>query len=190
MARTARKAAQPALRRIPALEGRAAGQPWVSLTPAEPAQKISLRAPRDSMAALSKALGLDLPDRPMMSAQKKGRAALWLGPDEWLLIDDKTQAMPAALAGVAAFHSAVDVSHRNLGILLAGEGAEATLASACPRNLSPAAFPAGSCARTVFGKAEIVVWRTGKDAFRVECWRSFGDYVFSLLAEAARDAGS
>ncbi|TIT49939.1 MAG: sarcosine oxidase subunit gamma, partial [Mesorhizobium sp.] len=26
------------------------------------------------------------------------------------------------------------------------------------------------------------------DAFRVECWRSFSDYVFTFLSEAAGDA--
>ncbi|MCO5159341.1 MAG: sarcosine oxidase subunit gamma [Aquamicrobium sp.] len=181
-------APEPAVRRRPALEGRAGGQPWVSVTPAGPAQRLSLRAPRDSVAALSRALGLDLPERPMASAAEGGRAALWLGPDEWLVIDEGRDALPV-LAGVKAFHSAVDVSHRNLGILVAGRGAEATLAAGCPRDLSQAAFPVGSCARTVLGKAEIVVWRTGAEAYRVECWRSFSDYVFTFLAEAARDAG-
>lgn len=181
--------ATPGIMRRPALAGRAAGQAWVSVTPAAPAARLSLRAPKESVAALSKALGLALPQSPMSSAVAGDRAALWLGPDEWLLIDEEGANLPAALSGVMAFHSAVDVSHRNVGIAVAGSGAEATLASGCPRDLSLAAFPVGACARTVLGKAEIVVWRTGEDAFRVECWRSFSDYVFSFLAEAARDAG-
>ncbi|KAB2853885.1 MAG: sarcosine oxidase subunit gamma, partial [Bauldia sp.] len=68
-------------------------------------------------------------------------------------------------------------------------GAEATLAAGCPQDLSPAAFPVGACSRTVLAKIEVVIWRTGDDAFRVECWRSFSDYAFAFLAEAARDAG-
>lgn len=177
------------LMRRPALNGRAAGQAWVSVTPAAPAARLSLRAPKESVAALSTALGLALPQTPMISAVAGNRAALWLGPDEWLLIDEEGANLPAALASVTTFHSAVDVSHRNVGIVVAGSGAEATLASGCPRDLSLAAFPLGACARTVLGKAEIVVWRTGEDAFRVECWRSFSDYVLTFLTEAARDAG-
>ncbi len=188
-ARPPAAAPEPALMRRPALQGRAAAQPWVTLTPAAPAQRLSLRAPRDSVDALSRALGLALPVTPGACAVAGSRAALWLGPDEWLVIEDGTAALSPALGAVEAFHSAVDVSHRNVGILVAGGGAEATLASGCPRDLSAAAFAPGSCCRTVLGKAEIVVWRTGADAFRVECWRSFGDYVFSFLAEAARDAG-
>ena len=43
------------------------------------------------------------------------------------------------------------------------------------------------CTRTLFAKADIVLWRTAADAFHVEMWRSFGDYVRALLAEVARD---
>jgi sarcosine oxidase subunit gamma len=68
-----------------------------------------------------------------------------------------------------------------------GAGAADVLNACCPRYLSLAAFPVGAAARTVLGKIEIVLFRTGEDAFRVECWRSFSDYAFTFLAEAARD---
>ncbi len=193
-AKAGKKAAQPpaapepALMRRLALQGRVAGLPSVSLTPAAPAKRLSLRAPRQSVDALSQALGLALPMSPGASVVEGSRSALWLGPDEWLVIEEGKAALSLTLADVAAFHSAVDVSHRNVGVLVAGRGAEAALAGGCPRDLSVAAFPVGACARTVLGKTEIVVWRTGEDAFRVECWRSFSDYVFSFLAEAGRDA--
>ena len=192
MARAAKKTARadaPAPARRSGLEGRAASHAWVGIAPLPPARRLSLRAPRESLPALSQALGLALPEGPATSTVAGGRVALWLGPDEWLVIEEGEGDPAAAIAGVTAFHSAVDISHRNVAILVSGAGAEATLAAGCPRDLSPAAFPAGACARTVLGKAEIVVWRTGVDAFRVECWRSFGDYVISFLAEAARDAG-
>lgn len=40
--------------------------------------------------------------------------------------------------------------------------------------------------RTIFEKAEVVLWR-GPDAFRVEVWRSFARYVLALLQAADRD---
>jgi sarcosine oxidase subunit gamma len=80
------------------------------------------------------------------------------------------------------------VSHRNVGIIVSGPGAEATLSAGCPQDLSLEIFPVGACSRTIFGKAEIVLFRTEDDTFRVECWRSFSDYVFGLLAEGAEDA--
>ena len=94
------------------------------------------------------------------------------------------------LATVEAFHSAVDVSHRNVGILVAGQGAEAMIAGGCPQDVSLAAFPVGACTRTVMGKTEIVLWRAAETVFHVECWRSFSEYTFAFLEEAAKDAAT
>lgn len=176
--------------RVSALQGLAAGHPWVSVTPAGDASRLALRAPRASLAALSEALGLELPVRPKTSAQAAGRAALWLGPDEWLVIGRAGDDPAAAVAPVTALHSAVDISHRNVGIVISGPGAQATLSAGCPQDLSLAAFAVGACSRTVLGKIEIVLWRTGEEAFRLECWRSFSDYALTFLAEAARDAAA
>jgi len=190
VARAANKDATPKVVRADVLAGGMASYSWVGIAPAGHASRLSLRAPRASLAALSQALDLELPTKPKTSVTKGRRAALWLGPDEWLLIAPATDDMAAALAQVTSFHSAVDISHRNVGILVAGERAEATLAAGCPQDLSLASFPVGACSRTVFGKIEIVLWRTGEDAFRVECWRSFCDYALKLLGEAARDAAA
>ncbi|MEO3384757.1 sarcosine oxidase subunit gamma [Mesorhizobium sp. CAU 1741] len=174
--------------RRPPLEDRSVVHPWVSVTAAEPASRLSLRAPEDSVAAVSKALGLALPQQPKTSARKGKRVALWLGPDEWMIIDPTGAGLTAPLAKVTAFHSGVDISHRNTAILVSGEGAQATLSSGCPQDLSLAAFPVGACSRTVLAKIEIVLLRTGENEFRVECWRSFSDYAFAFLEDAARDS--
>lgn len=170
------------------LAGRSFGRPGVTLTPAAPASRLSLRAPARSVAALSEALGLALPSRPKSSASAAGRSALWLGPDEWLLIDEAGGNPAAAAASCAALHSAVDVSHRNTAILVEGPGAEATISAGCPQDLTSESFPVGACSRTILGKIEIIVWRRAEHSFRVECWRSFSDYAWTYLQAGARDA--
>lgn len=190
MAKAAQKTTTALAERHPALAGRNASAAHVTLTALEPAERISLRAPEASLAALSKALGLTLPKKPKTSAAKDGRFALWLGPDEWLVIDDAGGDPLADCAKVKQLHSAVGVSHRNVAIAVAGPGAEATLNAGCPQDLSLAAFPVGACSRTILGKVEIVLYRTAEETFRVECWRSFSDYVFTFLSEAARDAAA
>lgn len=158
----------------------------VSILP--PAQRMSLRAPSKSLAALSKALGLNLPTKPKTSASAKGRHALWLGPDEWLVIDEQDKDPVAACGKVKDLHSAVDVSHRNVAFLVRGPRSESVIAAGCPQDVSLAVFPVGACSRTILGKVEIVLYRTAPDAFRVECWRSFSDYVRDFLTEAVKDA--
>ncbi|MBZ9795050.1 sarcosine oxidase subunit gamma [Mesorhizobium sp. ES1-4] len=186
-AKTVATATSSAERR-PALAGRTASATGVKVEVLPPAERISLRAPEASVAALSKALGLTLPKTPKTSASKGGRTALWLGPDEWLVIDEAGKNPLADCAGVSALHSSVGISHRNIAISVVGPAAEAAINSGCPQDLSLEAFPVGAASRTVLGKAEIVLLRTADEAFRVECWRSFSDYVFTFLSEGARDA--
>jgi sarcosine oxidase subunit gamma len=170
------------------LSGRHGGSATVRLTAAPAATRIALRAPAGSLKALSSALGVTVPSSPKTSGRKGGRAALWLGPDEWLVIDESGADLMGALTKADVLHSAIDVSHRNVAIIVSGPGAEATISAGCPQDLSLDAFPVGACSRTIFGKAEIVLFRTEDDTFRVECWRSFADFVFGLLAEGAEDA--
>ncbi|MGV1751885.1 sarcosine oxidase subunit gamma [Agrobacterium sp. CG674] len=175
--------------RTSVLEGARAGSANVSIKVAAPAYRLSLRAKADAVTELSQALDISLPQTPKTSTTSALRAALWLGPDEWLVIDQGESNLMEACASVTAAHSATDVSHRNVAMTVSGEGAEATLNAGCPQNLSLDAFPVGACSRTLFGKAEVVLLRVTEDTFRVECWRSFADYVFGLLEEGAQDAG-
>jgi hypothetical protein len=63
-------------------------------------------------------------------------------------------------------------------------------AALCPLPLDLTAFPVGMCTRTVFAKAEVVLWRTAPETFRLEVARSFARYVAAMLGEiAARTAG-
>ena len=187
--------------RLGALDGRHAGTAMVRVLPAAPAARVSLRADADALPAIEAALGMALPRRIGSSATEGLRSALCLGPDEWLLIEEwgadalrdaATSLNPIAddLAGVDAPHSAVDVSHRNTALLAAGPLAADAIEHGCPRDLSLDAFPVGACARTVLGKAEVVLWRGQEDAFRIECWRSFSTYAMDFMAEAARDASA
>ena len=156
-----------------------------------PAARFVLRARPAAQDAAAGALGVALPTLACRAATAGGRAALWLGPDEWLLIAPDTEgptlaaALETALAGLP--HSLVEVSHRQAGFTISGPAAAVTLNAGCPLDLDAEAFPAGMCTRTVLGKSQIVLWRTGADTFRVEAWRSFLPYVWSYLGEAARE---
>jgi sarcosine oxidase subunit gamma len=80
----------------------------------------------------------------------------------------------------------VDVSHRQISLLVHGPHSALLLASGCPLDLDTRAFPVGMCTRTMLAKAEVVLWRTAAEEFHLEVWRSFAPYVTQFLAEAAR----
>ncbi len=175
------------LQRAHPLSGRLVSNAGVTVEPAPEAPRMILRAGKSALPALSKALGVKLPTKPKKSANGNGRIAIWLGPDEWLVIDLQSGDPAADCAAVKVLHSAVDVSHRNTAIIVSGTHSAAVINGGCPLDLSLDAFPAGAATRTVFGKAEIILLRETEDRFRIECWRSFSDYVFGFLEAAAVD---
>jgi sarcosine oxidase, subunit gamma len=158
--------------------------------PLPPAARWILRGGADAREAAGVALQLPLPGDACRAAAEGQRAALWLGPDEWLLIAPAASAIATgaglATALAATAHSLVDVSHRQIALELTGPEAVLLLAAGCPLDLEPGAFPVGMCTRTMLAKAEIVLWRTATDVFRIEVWRSFAPYVSAFLREAAR----
>jgi sarcosine oxidase subunit gamma len=156
-----------------------------------PAARFILQGGPAARAAAGEAFGVPLSESPCRARSVESRAALWLGPDEHLLLGPGgdarilAAALSAALAGIA--HSLVDVGQRQVAVQVSGARASEILSNGCPLDLDPAEFPPGMCTRTLFGKAEIVLWRTGAEEFRLEVWRSFSDYVTGCLQEAARE---
>ena len=173
------------------LEGRALpANAQVMAVALAPASRWILRGGADAALAVAPAFGVEPRLGPLQSAYVGERAALWLAPDEWLLIADDTPveleaAMAAALSGV--FHSLVDVSHRQVGIDIEGPGAARGLAAGCPLDLDLPAFPVGMVVRTLFFKAEVTLWRRAAARFRLEALRSFSPYVAAALTQAARE---
>ena len=85
-------------------------------------------------------------------------------------------------------HGLVDVSDRQIGLIVRGASAARALSAGCPLDLRLTHFPIRMATRTLFDKAEIVLWRRGEAAFHVEVWRSFAPYLVAALTEAARGA--
>jgi sarcosine oxidase subunit gamma len=166
--------------------------PRFALSEARPAARFILRGPEAVRVSCGMAFGAEPPSRLGSAGESEGRAALWLGPDEWLLIADGADAadigamLESVLEGTA--HSLVDVSHRQVGLIANGPTAARVLNAGCPLDLDPHTFPVGFATRTLFDKVEIVLWRRAETTFHVEIWRSFAPYFAGSLAEAARGA--
>lgn len=161
-----------------------------TLQPLPPATRCILRGDVPVREAAEAAFGVRIPSVACRANREGARAALWLGPDEWLLLAPESEGDAVVVALDVALrdlpHSLVDVSHRQIGCSIVGPRAAELLSSGCPLDLDARAFPVDMCTRTMLAKAEVVLWRTGAQTFRLEVWRSFAAYVSLFLAEAAR----
>jgi sarcosine oxidase, subunit gamma len=140
----------------------------------------------DVMHRLATALGFALPPAPNTVASIEDRRALWLGPDEWLVVGPEGQheALQALRDGLAgAFGSIVDVSaHRTL-LEIRGENAQDLLAHGIAIDLDLRSFPAGSCAQTLLAKAQVIIERR-ESSFLLYVRTSFVRHVAEWLLDA------
>jgi sarcosine oxidase subunit gamma len=153
-----------------------------------PTTQLAFRGQGAAVDLAGAAFTVALPVTPCRAVGNETRAALWLGPDEWLLLASEMDqsAILAELAQVleGVPHALLPISHRNVALEITGPDAALVLNSACPLDLYPPAFPVGMCTRTILGKAQIVLWRTHADRFHIIAWRSFAPYVWDILVEA------
>jgi sarcosine oxidase subunit gamma len=132
-----------------------------------------------------------MPVRPLQSLPVEGGDALWLGPDEWLILvgESHAAALAEAIARTETPYALVDVTHRQIALRLTGADAEPLLNGGVPLDLSLRTFPIGGCTRTLFEKAEIVLWRRAAHEWRLDVGRSFAPYVRDMLAAIAKADG-
>jgi len=155
-----------------------------------PLARFVLQGGRPVREAAGRAFGLALPEDACRAHSEGERAALWLGPDEQLLLapageSARLQAeLDAALQGLA--HSLVDVGQRQVALAVSGPWARDILASGCPLDLESEVFPLGMCTRTLFAKAEVVLWRRGVEEYHLDVARSFAAYVLDWMRAVNR----
>jgi sarcosine oxidase, subunit gamma len=135
-------------------------------------------------AALASRLPFPLPLEPNTFTAEPSKDALWLGPDEWLLIApagrarDVVAELEAALAG--EHHSVVDVSANRAAIELPTDRARALLETGCGLDLDPRMWRRGMCAQTLFARAQVLLQHRG-DMTRIFARPSFAGYLVDRL---------
>jgi len=143
--------------------------------------------------AAEAAIGIELPLEPNRSTGSSAQAALWLAPNEWLLLtpqDRQTGLVEDLERTLAGEHFAVnDISSGQTLISVTGAAARELLARGCSIDLHPRKFAPGCCAQTLFAKTTVLIcqWEDSPPAFGLIVRRSFADHLWTWLADAARD---
>ena len=137
-------------------------------------------------------LGCDLPLSANTWSSGKGGAALWLGPDEWLVVapSGRNEALYASMRGAlkAVHHSVTDISANRTILEVSGEHARLVLAKGCPLDLHGSAFSVPQCAQTLLAKSQMILQCIdARPTFRVFVRISFAPYVAEWLIDAASE---
>lgn len=140
-------------------------------------------------AAVQEIAGVSVPGR-LAFERAADRAAIWMAPDEVLVLLPHAEAPDAAaragemLAG--EHHLALDVSDARAILRVTGAAAGEVLAKGAPCDLSDRAFAPGTARRTHLGGVAVAIWRLDAETWEVACFRSVAHHLFAFLEDASR----
>jgi sarcosine oxidase, subunit gamma len=154
---------------------------------------VRLDAKGAAAEAVGLALDLQLPLQPNTVVRAGESTALWLGPDEWLVVGrpGSERDLESRIREAAGDEpvSVTDVSAQRTTLLVTGPRAHDLLAHGCPLDLHPRVFGSGRCAQTTLGRTQVVL--VARDQPAVGFWvlvrSSFADYLADWLLDAATE---
>lgn len=157
--------------------------------------QIDLRGdPADTtfLAEVRQVLGLDLPGTANTASVSGDRVALWLSPDQWLVVvpfATRAQTIAELKRALAGKHvSITDVSANRTVLELSGSKVREVLAKGCGLDLHPRAFKAGQCAQTVVARSQAVIWQVDETpTYRVLVRPSFAAYLTDFFIDAMKE---
>ena len=145
---------------------------------------------RKFMAAVKAVLGVDLPKTPRTSHSFGDIKALWLSPDQWLILSAREKAaelaaeLTKALAGIHSL--VVDVSDMRCIIRLEGEGAREVMMKSTSLDFTDGDFTPGYVRRVRFAEIAALFNIVEENAIDVYVFRSYANYAWDFLLKAAR----
>ncbi|MEM0945212.1 MAG: sarcosine oxidase subunit gamma family protein [Pseudomonadota bacterium] len=120
------------------------------------------------------------------------RSAVWMAPDELLLVLPyaETGAAVAQLQNALAEQHAmaVDVSDARAVIRVSGEGAQELMAKGAPCDVSDRGFPVGTARRTHFAEVAVGIWRREETLWEMVSFQSYAPHLFAWLRASAGEA--
>lgn len=150
---------------------------------------LRLRKPTPAtIAAVGAALGADLPTDPNRATGNTVRA-IWMGPDEWMVIGTTASAADIDAVSDAPATLMVPVSDGRYPVDVSGPAARDLLAKAISIDLYPGVFPVDATAMTLFAQVPVVIDHLTQDAFRLWFDVSQRHYVRTWLTDAVIEFG-
>jgi len=160
--------------------------------------QVNLRGDASNPAfaeGVRRVVGCDLPAEANTFRAGSAGALVWLGPDEWLVVDrpDRGDEIAAslrqALAGLR--HSVTDVSAARTVIEIAGADARLVLAKGCPIDVHASVFGPPRTAQTVLAKARVLIQCCdAAPKLRLFVAGSFAAYLAEWLIDAAAECAA
>lgn len=155
--------------------------------------KLNIRCDKKLHKKLTKLIGTETNLDNNRFASTTSRYAIWLSPDEIMVLTgagEETELAAQIAAATKGAHMAVnDITDAMTSLHLKGANVRQMLAKGCAIDLHKDHFKAGDCAQTTLSHAGITLLAIGDDEMIMLCRTSFTDYVVAYLCDAALEYG-
>jgi len=162
----------------------------------KPIMKLIIRGKtKDFITAIGKNLNMILPTEANTSTSGEALTALWLSPDEWMLISNKTISEDTNTYKVednlinniskTKLGAITDVSDQFVMINIKGSKVFDLLATGSPFNFNEFKNKKGSVVQTILSHIDVVIHLTEINNVNLLVRRSFSEHLYSWLNDSA-----
>ena len=162
----------------------------------KPIMKLIIRGKsKDFFTAIGKNLNMILPTEANTSTSGEALTALWLSPDEWMLISKKTISEDANTHEVkdslinniskVKLGAITDVSDQFVMINIKGSKVFNLFATGSPFNFNEFKNKKGSVVQTILSHIDVIIHLTGINEVNLLVRRSFSQHLYSWLNDSA-----
>ena len=155
--------------------------------------KLNMRADKSAGKIIKSITGCTFPPAANKFTTAGERHAVWLGPDEFMIICEagKDEELTSAIhTSFGSLHAAVtNITDALAAFNLKGAAVRQVLAKGCALDLHQNSFASGDAAQTLLSHAAVTIMALTNDEFIVICRTSFASYLHDWIVDAALEYG-
>ena len=162
----------------------------------KPIMKLIIRGKtKDFITAIGKNLNMILPTEANTSTSGETLTALWLSPDEWMLVSNEAmsedtntyKAEDDLIKNISKINlgAVTDVSDQFVMINIKGSKVFDLLATGSPFNFNEFKNKKGSVVQTILSHIDVIIHLTEINDVNLLVRRSFSEHLFSWLKDSA-----
>ena len=162
----------------------------------KPIMKLIIRGKtKDFITAIGKNLNMILPTEANTSTSGEALTALWLSPDEWMLISNKTisedtntyEVEDSLISNISKTNlgAVTDVSDQFVMINIKGSKVFDLFATGSPFNFNEFKNKKGSVVQTILSHIDVIIHLTEINDVNLLVRRSFSEHLHSWLNDSA-----
>ena len=162
----------------------------------KPLMKLIIRGKtKNFITAIGKNLNIILPTEANTSTSGEALTALWLSPDEWMLVSNKTvsedtntyEVEDKLISNISKVNlgAVTDVSDQFVMINIKGSKVFELFATGSPFNFNEFKDKKGSVVQTILSHVDVIIHLKEKNEVNLLVRRSFSEHLYSWINDSA-----